>query len=826
MKKTAIRRVAMACMLWLGFPLAAQETRLPPRPKDLEAALLATPIAAAVEAGNKLEVVDQATDQPIAGAEVFVIDDAATKAVRKPLRELQQTFAQDPDAFFRLLAHWYGTRYQTGADGTVAIAAVDRGTVVAFAGNRFASVAFRRWPSDVLVLKLTEQQYLEVLVKDSKGRPAADVPVDFGILYDQAAFGGYFGSSCEGLTDGTGRARIPRSRVHESGSLAVEALVLTAEPLRTRLELDQQGRQTAPAILQLPPCGMVRVLLYDEHEKPSDKIRHVSLRKAPKQEANQAYVPVGSSARPSKLEPDSAFFRWVALDQQVEALVTSSDFAGNLTHEQAGPTRVGELVVCGVRMAVGKPILRLRALDVAGKPMAETTIGFVLASDKSFDGNEVKTDAEGRLQLTVDLEGEDAADGQVLLIARGLGTKRTAYRGAWSAPMRSIQPGVNELGDIRFVEEPPMVSGIVVSSDGKPVAGAVVATQLSHMHSSHSTSVSNSGTALFFSHAVATDAEGRFTLRELGPKDTRLPLHLKGDSLVLTEAITATPGDTAITLRAVQPGTVGLTLAEPAYGEILTVYLERDGNRETSSYGRWRSGRFEWTGLVPGKYVLKATTTDQAVELLRDLEVSSNAACADQRLQNFEMKDHLRIVKVTVRGPGQAPLENFQVTCVHLRGNGGGGNAHGASTQENGTARLVMPRQGNTLWFTHADYRTAKIEEPTEDLTVDLVLRANVRLQLPDAIKLPDGVRIVVEPTENLWWAESAVTCATRWNNTNAVIVHPDRDGELNITVQDPAGNRLWQSKITVPQGTDVEVTVPLDATAAADIAREYGEKR
>jgi hypothetical protein len=820
MKKTAIRRVAMACMLWLGFPLAAQETRLPPKPKDLDAALLATPIAAAVEAGNKLEVVDQATDLPIAGAEVFVIDDAATKAVRKPLRELQQTFAQDPDAFFRLLAHWYGTRYQTGADGTVSIAAVDRGTVVAFAGNRFASVAFRRWPSDVLVLKLTEQQYLEVLVKDSKGRPAADVPVDFGVTYDQGSHGAYFLSSCEGITDGTGRFRVPRSRVPDLGAVVVQAEVLTAEPLRTKLEFDANGHQSAPAELKLPPCGMVRVLLYDEHEKPIDKIHSATLRGAPGQDLG------GFAVRPSKLEPDSAFFRWVALDLQLQALVTSKDFEGALTHEQAGPTRAGELVVCGVRMAVGKPILRLRALDVAGKPLAETTLGFVLARAHSFDGNEVKTDAEGRLQLTVDLEGEDAADGQVLLIARGLGTKRTAYRGAWRLPLQSIQPGVNELGDIRFVEEPPMVSGIVVSSDGKPVAGAVVATQLSHMHSSHSTSVSNSGTALFFSHAVATDAEGRFTLRELGPKDTPLQLHLNSDSLVLTEAITATPGDTAITLRAVQAGTASLTLAEPAYGEILTVYLERDGNRETSSYGRWRSGRFEWTGLVPGKYVLKATTTDQAVELLRDLEVSSNAACTDARLQNFEMKDHLRIVKVTVRGPGQAPLEDFQVTCVHLRANGGGGNAHGASTQEDGTVRLVMPRQDNTLWFTHADYRTARLEQPTEDVTVDLVLRANVRLRLPDAIKLPDGVRIVVEPTENLWWAESAVKCATLWNNTNAVIVHPDRDGELNITVQDPAGNRLWQDKVTVPQGTDVEVTVPLDATAAADIAREYGEKR
>jgi hypothetical protein len=820
MKKTAIRRVAMACVLWLGFPLSAQEAKLPPRPKDLEAALLAKPIAPAVDGGNRLEVIDQASDLPVAGAEVFVIDEAATKSVLKPLRELQQTFAQDPDAFFRLLAHWYGTRYQTAADGTVSVAAMDRGAVVAFAGPKFASVKFRRWPSDGMVLKLTEQEYLEVLVKDSKGRPAAEVPVDFGVTYDQGSYGTFFSSSCEGITDGTGRFRIPRSRVPDQGAVAVQAQVLTAEPVRAKIAFDANGHQTAPAELQLPPCGMVRVLLYDEHEKPVDKIRSAVLQTAGNQERR------GLSARPSKLEPDSAFFRWVALDLQLQALVTSKDFEGSLTHEQAGPTHVGELVVCGVRMAAGKPILRLRALDVAGKPMAETTLGFVLARAHSFVGNEVKTDAEGRLQLTVDLEGTDPADGQLLLIARGTSTKRSVYLGAWSMPLQSIQPGVNDLGDIRFVEEPPMVSGVVVSSDGKPVAGAVVATQLSHMHSSQATSVSNSGTALFFSHAVATDAEGRFTLRELGPKDTALRLRINSDSLVLTEAITATPGDTAITLRVVEPGTASLTLAEPAYGEALTMHLERNGDNETTSYGQWRSGRFEWTGLVPGKYVLKASTTDQDVELLRDLEVPANGACTDQRLQNFDMQDHLRIVKVTVRGPGQAPLKSFQVTCVHLRGNGDGGNAHGANTQEDGSARLVMPRQGNTLWFTHADYRTTKVEEPTQDLTVDLVRRANLRLQLPDTIKLPDGVRLVVEPTENLWWMDKAAACETRWSNANAVIVHPDRDGELNITVQDPAGNQLWQGKITVPQGTDVEVTVPLDATTAGDIAREYGEKR
>lgn len=825
MKKTAIRCVAIACMLSLGLSLAAQETRLPPRPKDLDAALLAKPIAAAVEGGNKLEVVDQATDLPVAGAEVFVIDEPATKAVRKPLRELQQTFAQDPDAYFRLLAHWYGTRYQTAANGTVAIAAVDRGTVVAIAGNRFTSTPFRRWPSDGLVLKLTEQLYFEVLVTDSKGRPAAEVPVDFGSFHDHGSFGSYFLSSCESLTDGTGRARVPRSRVDEGGTPAVEALVLTAEPLRTKLELDQHGRPSAPATLQLPPCGMVRVLLYDEHEKPSDKIRTATLRTAVKQGEHHAHPAPAATARPSKLEPDSAFFRWVALDQQVEAIVTSTSLEGTLTHEQAGPTRSGELVVCGVRVTAGKPVLRLRALDTAGNPMVATTLGLVIASDRSFDGREVKTDAEGRLQLTLDQEPNDAGAQEVFLIARGPGTKRSVYRGAWCSPLQSLQQGINDLGDIRFVEEPPMIRGIVVASDGKPVAGVIVTAQSSHQHKSQSTTVSQGGRALFFSHAVATDAEGRFTLCELNPKDTPVRLSLSSDSWTLAEQTEITPGKTTVTLHAVKPGKLTLTLADPKDSEELWLYLDQDAHQQGSLHGRREPGRFEWTGLVPGKYTLKAQALGMDVELLKDLEVPADATCSDARLQNFDLKAQLHLIKVLVRGPKNDPIAHLQVTSVRMD-KGGGGSAHGTTTQADGSARLVLPKQGNTIWVAHSNYRTAKVVEPTADFTVEFAERANVRLRLPEAIKLPDGVRLVLEPVENEWWIDAAGRCETKWSNTNPVVLRPDRDGELNILVQDPAGNRLWQSKITVPQGTDVEVTVPLDATAAGDIAREYGEKR
>ncbi len=819
MKKTSTRGLGLALVLGLASPLLAQDAKLPPRPKDLDAALLAKAITPAVTDGNRLEVIDQATDQPVVGAEVFVIEESALQGLQQPLRDLQGTLGDDPDRYHQLLAHWYGVRYQTGAEGTVTTAKIERGTVVAFAGNRFAALPVRKWPEDGLVVKLVAQQFLAVRVVDSQGKPAAEVPVGFGNLFAQGPANRFFLAEHHGLTDGAGRLRVPRARVHGT-DLTVQVLVPTLQPVSTRLMLDTTGHQTEVPTLQLPPCGMVRVLLYDESERPIEGLQWVQLQ--PRQPGKD-YLP--NQTQPSQLTRGSALFRWVPLDLQLQAKVQVEGMTGTLTHEQDGPTHPGELVVCGVRMTAANPILRLRVLDTAGKPMANTRLGIARTTATSFDGSEVTTDAEGRLQWSIDATWLEAAtDGQVLLLARGRGTKQTLYQGALAVPIANVKSGITDLGDVALVEEPVALRGIVLGDDGKPLAGITVSTTLSHHEECQSSGTSSSGTALFFEHRVPTDAQGVFVLRELSPKDVPFRLTLTDTQWVLANDTSAAPRTTDLVLHAVRTGSAQLRLANPAWNDILQFQLVRDGSETTRSSPELRDGRFEWKGLVPGRYRLTVSTTDHDAEVLSDLEVPANGPCANPQLQNLDLAGHVQLLEVTVRGPGKAPLGGFPIHCVHLRGGGQGGNEHSATTSANGTVRMVLQLKGNTVWFAHADYRTTKVEAPTADFTIDLVARATARLLLPAGVKLPDGIRIVTQPTELPWWAETLLPTETIWSGGKDVTFRPDREGELDLKVLDRAGGVLWKGRIHVPAGDAVDVIVPLAAATATDIEKQFRE--
>ena len=810
----------------LGFA-PAQESKLPPRPKDLDAALRTKAIAAPPAEGRALEIVDRKTDEPIADAAVFVIDATALEALQKPLRELQKVLAEeqpgfDQPTYHRLLAHWYGTRYQTGADGTCIVTPFARTLVVVEAGDRFAVQTFRKWPEQPPTIPLVAQEYYEVLVVDGNGKPAAAVPIGVGIVLGQGDLDPFFMARIEGRTDGAGRLRVPRDLFRGSQELYAQALVVTPQPIRAKLARDAKGQPAAAPTLQLPPCGMVRVLLYDQNERPLDRIQAADLQEAGDDSPNDRFHPRG---RPSQLDRGSALFRWVPLGQKIRAVVAVEGIDGTLTHEQDGPTHAGELVVCGVRMAAANPILQMRVLDANGAPMAKTVLGIARTTSNSFDGDEITTDADGRLQRTIEPEWLAAEDpGQLLLIARGKGTTLTNYRGAFAVALADIKSGITDLGDVKFEEEPSVVGGVVVDPDGKPLVGAVVSTTMSHQNMTQSSSSSSSGYALFFHHRVRTDAQGKFAIRETNPKEVPMRLDLEDANWVLAEAVDAIPGETNLTLRAVRPGTAALTLAEPKFRTDLRFQLHLDGENPRVFGGQHSADGSVWTGLVPGRYRLLLQTDDQDVVVLTDLDIPAGGACNDPRLQRVDLTDLVRVIDVTVRNPAQVPIEDFMVQCMHLRGAGQGGNVTGRASDKVGKTRFVCPAKGNRLLFHHADFRTHVVEEPQGDTTVDLVARANIRLRLADGVSLPDGIGLLVEPKEQVWWADERVQWQGTWNGKEAPVLRPDRDGELRITLRDRNGNTLWKGVITVPAGDTGEVTLPLDAATAADVAQQFRE--
>ncbi|MBK8100230.1 MAG: Ig-like domain-containing protein [Planctomycetes bacterium] len=798
--------------LFLASVLLAQEPELPRRPADVDGVLMAMPVAATVAEGRKIEVIDAATDQPIAGADVWVVERAVLDPVKKSLREVQRSFAGDADGFARLVAVWWGTRYQSAADGTVTVAAADKAQLLVIAGDRVAEQRVNKWPDEVLTVKLVERKYVTVTVTDAKGKPAADVPVSFGTLWEHSEEHQFFHGFRHAVTDRQGRARVLIQDVQHNQSPAVQVDVLLPKPLRGKIVLDDQKRQQEPLAFQLPPCGMVRVLLYDENEHPLSGLESVGMQTE------------GASWRalPSKLEADGAMFRWVGLDQQLVIDANVKGLSGALRHTQAGPVRAGEMVVCGVRMTAADPIVRMRVLDAQGEPLRKTAFGLMRVADKSFDGDDVQSDGDGRLQFTVAKTWlAEEGERKVLLVARGHSVKVTEYQGALQVPVDGEAKGIVDLGDVRFAEEPVQISGVVVDGDGKPMPRLIVSTQSSWQHGAHSTSVSGNGRQLFFQHKASTDDQGRFSIRELAPKDVAMPLTIDGGKWVLTEPCSVTPGTQDLKLVVVRGGSLRVELAAARRPDNLQLLLQRAGS-DSSQWGYLRDGRCSWEGLVPGRYSLSVSTIGDNAVLLQDLDVKPGEACADPRLQDFDVHAHAHIVRLTVRRPDGKPAANTSVHGVQLRG--GGGSASGHSTNDAGVTEFVFQKGGGKITIDHRDYRYVAIDQPPVDCTIDLQERAHVRLRLADGQRLPDGLTIVAEPPSKDWWSDGG-KAETVWKNGQDVVLLPDRAGELKLEIRAADGESLWQGKIEVPAGDKVDVTLPLDAAAIADIQKATGGK-
>ncbi|MBM4060147.1 MAG: hypothetical protein FJ265_03485 [Planctomycetes bacterium] len=811
-RKAAVAAVTVFLGLLLG-PLPAQDPKLPGRPKDLEQELLARPLAPAPAAGNRLEVLDAATEAPIAGADVFVIDNAAIAELRRPLRELQKELAGEADTYQKLLACWYGAHYRTGTDGTAQVAPVEQGLLVVLAPQRFLGAPFRRWPEDGWTVKMKEHVEFEVLVTDSSGRPAAGAPVLAGRLYGPNGDERWFQSLRELVTDGTGRARVPAELLQGYRDLTVQLAVFAEKPIRGRFEVDDQGRPTGPVRLQLPACGQVRVLLYDDREHPFAALRDVTLHDAEQSQHGQDAV------RPSTMTADAALFRWVALGRQLRVDVRVDGLDGVLQHHQAGPTRAGELVICGVRMTATDPIVRLRVLGADRQPLGKTRLGLVRAAAKTFEGSELTTDEAGRLQFTVSRSWlQEAVEPKVLLLRRGPSREETQYRGAVVVPVAEDTHGIVDLGDVTFAEEPVLLGGVVVDGEGRPLPGVVVTAQLSHLLECNSTSHGGGG-PIYFAHRARTDAEGRFCLRELSPKDVPVPLSLQGGKWVLAERTEASAGG-ELRLVALRAGRVVVRLAAPGRPDNLGLVLKTKDGEDRHSW--LRDGAVEWNDLLPGTYSLCVSALGRQVEVVRDLEVKAGEDCADPRLLDLRLQDHVVFARVTVRGPDGKPRDGIEVHGVFLHK--GGGSASSSQTRDGGRVEFTFPRKGGKVSIVHPDFRTVTVDDPPADCRIDLVPRARVRLRLREGVALPDSVIVVLQPGERTWWAERREPTEVEWRSGKETIVRPDRAGNLQVEILDQGRASLWKGTVAVPAGDEVELVLPIDAAAAAEITKVFDE--
>lgn len=685
-----------------------------------------------------VEVRDAATALPVAGAEVFAIEDPD----QPQLPDLQQPGWHEP------LPPQGSPLATTGTDGRCALPLPEArsGSVCARAGERRGE-RHVRWfavaPGAVLRIDIATATAVRVQVTDAGGRPQADVPVALGLQFARD------GQPIDyrvlaGRTGADGLLVVPRpaqlfDRSLLGGATSMQALACLAEP----------GLHTvaAPFAWQAPPAQPLRLVL-------------------PATGSLRLLLPEGLAGVPfrvqlEQLQPQRQLFpfqaAWLAgadtLDfprAAVGSVFTAHAVAGSviLDSEPGGPRQAGE---CAELRFAQDQLLRLRGRAVQrGAAAAGRRLRFHLRGD-SLD-----VELQGRVVQRGDHRGElvTAADGRfcVPLLRRWAGRPvqqftlaaadrsplrpETAAQGPFALPAG----GEVDLGDCELAIAEPVAEGRVV------LAGAPCTSFHCTARAADADAQPPAGAAL----QVARDGDRFAVFAE--PPLGRGMLQVSARGAITAEvAFTAPAPDLLVEL---QPGggllasvhtgpgwpaaAVAGQLLPAAGGEPVPLRAQPDD--DAGGMRLWRDD------LGPGHYELRFGLTAQpsSWQQLAGIDVPPGGFAADPRLAGLHLSG--AIVTVTcvdaasgerVREPGRLLLERPAV-----------GSWRGVDLGR-GPITLVVQGAPEALVLLPG-YRPAEVQlvPPAVQVPLQRAAAALTARLAPPALPLPAGLalRLAAEP--------------------------------------------------------------------------------
>lgn len=626
----------LLCLL----PLPGQDAE-PASPAALCKAIARLPLRPAPQDGFRLRVVDR-NGRPIAAAAVVCYPQSFAEELVLPPMQPPVDGVLDPATPHLRRALARGFRFETGADGRVALPVFSSGTLLVVHQDRFTlggySARDRQAEGEELQLGLRPRRGIYVRAVDHRGNPADRVPVGIVLGPDPRRVGlpvsaprrvhTRFDTNKYGLVFFPDR-HLQYVRDDRRSRWRVEAWIPAKAPIGIPLPGPGFRNTLATALeLKLPPTGQVRVYCRGEDGQPVTGQVQVFIRQT-KRAGNH-----GVSFIPRQSLPGVWDLPHVGLGVAVEATCRVDGVPRSQKVRDAGPSMFREMRILTIEDLVRPPRLRLKLRGFEVLPAGQSELRVIFQTGKRAGQTKAQVAADGSAVLIYPEELRGREDAMVWL------------RTAAGPEARLTLAALRRLPEIELRPGPVRLRVRVVDTAGRPVAGAMMSARGGQNRSKPFAGTRHHTLIVW----AETDAEGLAELRSADPEIGRLALSAGGQDmpgggrLIIKEGLWTQAGRAMHKLVVLRPGAlVGKLVGHPGIqGQVVIFELEAEAEPAISTRRGVRvqgTTRFKLQDLHPGRYRLSLRLAkDRSKGLsLGSVEVKAGEAWTPQQLELVDL---------------------------------------------------------------------------------------------------------------------------------------------------------------------------------------------
>jgi hypothetical protein len=331
----------------------------------------------------------------------------------------------------------------------------------------------------------TPSQDLRVRVADPAGEPVADVPLRLSPGANDKYPPDHADLRLLRTTDAEGYAVFPDARSvlsaandpdhAESWTLAPE-VPFENPPV---VKLDRSKLELPLVICTIPFSGVIDVHVRELDGKDAKDGIRVELRLLREEDLASPLTPIHREISFVDTRAGLAHFPRVPLGRTWEAFAAGPGSSIRTRVRAAGPVKPRTHLPIELVLGADHPVVAFRAVDERGNPLTRAALE-IRRTDGIFGrGDQMQSETDEMGRFTVDLESANGIRTQSVLLITCHATDGQNLLGRPTIS-KSLEPGLNEGGDVVLVPEPLLVEGVVQDLAGNPVADAAICVKAGH----------------------------------------------------------------------------------------------------------------------------------------------------------------------------------------------------------------------------------------------------------------------------------------------------------------------------------------------------------